>query len=82
MLQLPGKVRIYLATEPCEMRRQFDGLAAVATRRDTSATVARLPDLEESDLSIPPRKHVVSIIGGAIMAGTAEHRERHPPVVR
>ena len=29
MLQLPANVRIYLATEPCDMRRQFDGLAAL-----------------------------------------------------
>jgi transposase len=29
MLRLPANVRIYLATEPCDMRRQFDGLAAL-----------------------------------------------------
>ena len=29
MLHLPANVRIYLATEPCDMRRQFDGLAAI-----------------------------------------------------
>jgi transposase len=29
MLQLPAHVRIYLATEPCDMRRQFDGLSAL-----------------------------------------------------
>lgn len=29
MLQLPANVRIYLAMEPCDMRRQFDGLAAL-----------------------------------------------------
>lgn len=29
MLHLPANVRIYLATEPCDMRRQFDGLAAL-----------------------------------------------------
>lgn len=29
MLPLPANVRIYLAMEPCDMRRQFDGLAAL-----------------------------------------------------
>lgn len=29
MLHLPANVRIYVATEPCDMRRQFDGLAAI-----------------------------------------------------
>lgn len=29
MLKLPASVRIYVAVEPCDMRRQFDGLAAL-----------------------------------------------------
>jgi len=29
MLKLPANVRIFLATSPCDMRRQFDGLAAL-----------------------------------------------------
>lgn len=29
MLMLPPSVRIYLATEPCDMRKGFDGLVAV-----------------------------------------------------
>ena len=29
MLRLPANVRIYLAMEPCDMRRQFNGLAAL-----------------------------------------------------
>lgn len=28
MLKLPTEVRVYLALEPCDMRRQIDGLAA------------------------------------------------------
>jgi transposase len=29
MLKLPANVRVFLATQPCDMRRQFDGLAAL-----------------------------------------------------
>ena len=29
MLKLPAHVRVFLATAPCDMRRQFDGLAAL-----------------------------------------------------
>jgi transposase len=29
MLKLPNSVRVFLATAPCDMRRQFDGLAAL-----------------------------------------------------
>lgn len=29
MLKLPANVRVFLATAPCDMRRQFDGLAAL-----------------------------------------------------
>jgi transposase len=29
MLKLPSNVRVFLATSPCDMRRQFDGLAAL-----------------------------------------------------
>ncbi len=29
MLKLPADVKIYLAVEPCDMRRQLDGLAAL-----------------------------------------------------
>jgi transposase len=29
MLKLPADVKIYLSLEPCDMRRQFDGLAAL-----------------------------------------------------
>ena len=29
MLKLPSSVRVYVAVEPCDMRRQFDGLAAL-----------------------------------------------------
>jgi transposase len=29
MLRLPASVRIFVATSPCDMRRQFDGLAAL-----------------------------------------------------
>jgi transposase len=29
MLKLPSSVRVFVATEPCDMRRQFDGLAAL-----------------------------------------------------
>ena len=29
MLKLPASVRVFLATAPCDMRRQFDGLAAL-----------------------------------------------------
>lgn len=32
MLNLPGAVRIYLATEPVDMRKGFDGLAALVRR--------------------------------------------------
>jgi transposase len=28
VLRLPANVRIFIATAPCDMRRQFDGLAA------------------------------------------------------
>lgn len=28
MLKLPTEVRVYLALEPCDMRRQIDGLSA------------------------------------------------------
>jgi transposase len=28
MLKLPSEVRVYLSLEPCDMRRQIDGLAA------------------------------------------------------
>ena len=34
MLRLPSAVRIYLATEPTDMRRGFDGLARMVTQRD------------------------------------------------
>jgi transposase len=29
MLKLPTHVRVFLATAPCDMRRQFDGLASL-----------------------------------------------------
>jgi transposase len=29
MLRLPSSVRVFVATAPCDMRRQFDGLAAL-----------------------------------------------------
>jgi transposase len=29
MLKLPAHVRVFLATTPCDMRRQFNGLAAL-----------------------------------------------------
>jgi transposase len=29
MLKLPTEVRVYIALEPCDMRRQLDGLAAL-----------------------------------------------------
>jgi transposase len=29
MLKFPSHVRVFLATTPCDMRRQFDGLAAL-----------------------------------------------------
>ena len=29
MLKLPADVRVYIALEPCDMRRQLDGLAAL-----------------------------------------------------
>lgn len=32
MLSLPGAVRIYLATEPTDMRKGFDGLTALVKR--------------------------------------------------
>lgn len=33
MLSLPGAVRIYLAAEPADMRKGFDGLAAIVIAR-------------------------------------------------
>lgn len=29
MLSLPASVRVYVATTPCDMRKQFDGIAAL-----------------------------------------------------
>jgi transposase len=29
MLKLPARVRVFLATDPCDMRRQLDGLSAL-----------------------------------------------------
>jgi transposase len=29
MLKLPAEVKVFLATEPCDMRRQMDGLAGL-----------------------------------------------------
>ena len=29
MLTLPSSVRVYVATSPCDMRKQFDGIAAL-----------------------------------------------------
>jgi transposase len=29
MLKLPSEVRVYIALEPCDMRRQIDGLSAL-----------------------------------------------------
>jgi transposase len=29
VLKLPTEVRVYIALEPCDMRRQMDGLAAL-----------------------------------------------------
>ena len=31
MMHLPASVRVYLCTAPCDMRRSFDGLHALAT---------------------------------------------------
>ena len=31
MIHLPASVRVYLCTSPCDMRRSFDGLHALAT---------------------------------------------------
>jgi transposase len=31
MICLPGSVRVYLCTMPCDMRRSFDGLQALVT---------------------------------------------------
>lgn len=31
MIHLPASVRVYLCTEPCDMRRSFDGLHALVT---------------------------------------------------
>jgi hypothetical protein len=44
MLKLPAEVRVFISLEPCDMRRQLDGLAALvragmgATRRTATYT--------------------------------------------
>jgi transposase len=43
MLKLPSSVRVFLATTPCDMRRQFDGLAALV--RDGMARNPKSGDL-------------------------------------
>ena len=45
MLKLPAEVRVFISLEPCDMRRQLDGLAALV-----SAGMARDP--ENGDLYI------------------------------
>ncbi len=43
MMHLPASVRVYLATEPCDMRRSFDGLhAQVATVMQLDAFAGHL----------------------------------------
>lgn len=43
MLSFPSNMRIFVAIEPCDMRRQFDGLAAMA--RDKLGGDARSGDV-------------------------------------
>jgi transposase len=33
MLKLPARVRVFVSTEPCDMRRQFDGLATLVREK-------------------------------------------------
>jgi hypothetical protein len=50
MLKLPTEVRVYMAPEPCDMRRQIDGLSALvrsAMERDPESGDRALPAVPE-----------------------------------
>ena len=59
MLTLPPSVRIYVATAPCDMRKQFDGIAFVSS----SSFVAKFPSVTTTRGNINPYTGAVGTRG-------------------
>ena len=50
MLKLPSTVRVFLATAPCDMRKQFDGLATLVRQgvRHEAGTLLGIDDFSHA----------------------------------
>ncbi|MBM4343819.1 MAG: IS66 family insertion sequence element accessory protein TnpB, partial [Deltaproteobacteria bacterium] len=58
MLTLPPSTRIFLCTQPCDMRRGFDGLLAEARRRCVDAD----PFAGHLFIFVGKRKHHIKVL--------------------